>query len=220
MNKYIKYSTLVFDCDGVILNSNQLKTDAFYQVALPFGKQAATDFVRYHTENGGISRYKKFAHFLKHIAPSTNNTPTLETLLNQYAQHVTDGLINCEVAAGLEELRALTPNSRWLIVSGGDQNELRDVFSQRGLADLFDGGIFGSPDTKDEILAREIANHNIQHPALFFGDSKYDHQAASAAGLDFLFISEWSEVEDWDKWAKVEGIKTQGSLEKLIGIDK
>lgn len=187
IKKYLNYKTFVFDCDGVILNSNQLKTDAFYQVALPFGKQAATDFVRYHTENGGISRYKKFAHFLKHIAPPTKHTLTLETLLNQYAQHVTDGLLNCEVAAGLEELRALTPNSRWLIVSGGDQNELRKVFSQRGLADLFDGGIFGSPDTKDEILAREIANHNIQHPALFFGDSKYDYQAATTAGLDFFY---------------------------------
>lgn len=54
-----------------------------------------------------------------------------------------------------------------LIVSGGDQAELRDVFSQRGISEWFDGGIFGSPDSKDEILARELANGNIDQPALF-----------------------------------------------------
>jgi len=51
---------------------------------------------------------------------------------------------------------------------------LREVFTQRDLAPLFDGGIFGSPDTKDSILSRELANGNIQPPALFLEDSRYD----------------------------------------------
>lgn len=36
---------------------------------------------------------------------------------------------------------------------------------------------------------------SLSVPALFLGDSKYDYQAASAAGLDFVFLSGWSEVE-------------------------
>lgn len=216
--KIKRYKTLVFDCDGVILNSNQLKTDAFYQVALPFGEQAATEFVHYHTENGGISRYEKFAYFLEHIAPPINNNPSLETLLSQYAQYVTEGLLSCEVAAGLKELRALTPNSRWLIVSGGDQNELRDIFAQRGLLDLFDGGIFGSPDTKDVILARELASSNIQKPALFLGDSKYDYQAAIKANLDFVFLSDWTEVKRWEEWVEEKDIVIKRNISELFKL--
>ena len=54
-----RYHSLIFDCDGVILNSNQIKSDAFYNVAKQFGDIAAKKLLKFHLENGGISRYKK-----------------------------------------------------------------------------------------------------------------------------------------------------------------
>lgn len=212
------YSTLVFDCDGVVLDSNKVKTEAFYQATWPYGEAAAQAMVDYHVANGGISRYKKFAYFLEHIAPNytERQASDLVVLLKTYADYVREGLLNCAIAPALEVLRQQTTSARWLIVSGGDQAELRDVFTSRGIAEWFDGGIFGSPDTKDEILAREINVGNIQQPALFLGDSKYDHQAASAAGLDFVFLSGWSEVEDWQRWVSKEGIIVRQSIQALM----
>lgn len=211
------YTTLVFDCDGVVLDSNKVKTAAFYQATLTYGVAAAQAMVDYHVANGGVSRYKKFAHFLEQIAPNyaEQQGPNLEALLQAYAGHVREGLLSCGMAPGLETLRKQTSNARWLIVSGGDQAELRDVFAQRSIAEWFDGGIFGSPDTKDEILARELASSNIRQPALFLGDSKYDYQAASAAGLDFVFLSGWSEVADWEFWVKVNRLRCYENIESL-----
>lgn len=213
------YATLVFDCDGVVLDSNKIKTDAFYQASLPYGQAAAEAMVEYHVANGGVSRYKKFAYFLKQIAPAQTTSLLdldLEAMLQAYASHVREGLLNCEIAPGLEALRKKTPGARWLIVSGGDQTELRDVFAQRGIAEWFDGNIFGSPDTKDEILARELASGNIQHPALFLGDSKYDYQAASTAGLDFVFLSNWSEVDQWNEWVLANRLVQMSSVQSLL----
>lgn len=213
------YSTLLFDCDGVVLDSNKVKTDAFFKAALPYGEAAARALVHYHVAHGGVSRYKKFAHFLSHIAPVQSDLqqgPDLEALLQAYAGYVCKGLLNCDMAPGLEALRQKTPDARWLIVSGGDQTELRDVFAGRGIAEWFDGGIFGSPDTKDEILARELASDNIQQPALFLGDSKYDYQAASAAGLDFVFLTDWSEVKDWKVWVSDEHLKSLRSVSEFL----
>lgn len=212
------YASLVFDCDGVILNSNRVKTDAFYQAALPYGEAAAQAMVHYHVANGGVSRYLKFAHFLEQLVPEyavERSGPNLDELLEHYANAVLEGLLNCEVAPGLEQLRKRIPNTRWLIVSGGDQTELRHVFAQRGLTELFDGGIYGSPDTKDEILARELKSNTIQMPALFLGDSKYDYQAASTAGLDFVFLSGWSEVQDWQVWAQKVDIEVKGNISEI-----
>lgn len=212
------YASLVFDCDGVILNSNRVKTDAFYQAALPYGEAAAQAMVDYHVANGGVSRYLKFAHFLEQLVPEyavERSGPNLDELLEHYANAVLEGLLNCEVAPGLEQLRKRIPNTRWLIVSGGDQTELRHVFAQRGLTELFDGGIYGSPDTKDEILARELKSNTIQMPALFLGDSKYDYQAASTAGLDFVFLSGWSEVQDWQVWAQKVDIEVKGNISEI-----
>ena len=207
-----EYKTLIFDCDGVVLNSNQVKTDAFYQAALPYGEAAAQRLVNYHVQNGGISRYKKFAYFLEHLIEPSQVGPTLDELLTSYATEVHEGLMSCKVAEGLYALRDHTLYAHWLIVSGGDQAELREVFSARGLDDLFDGGIFGSPDTKDEILERELINKNIQLPALFLGDSKYDYQAATGAELEFVFISDWSEVVDWKCWVQKNSIKNFSSI--------
>lgn len=210
------YVTLVFDCDGVVLNSNKVKTEAFYKAALPYGEAAAQAMVDYHVAHGGVSRYKKFAYFLEQIAPSyaeqRKQLPNLEELLQAYASYVREGLLSCEIAPGLEALRKQTSNARWLIVSGGDQAELRDVFAQRNIAKWFDGGIFGSPDTKDDILSRELASDNIQQSALFLGDSKYDYQAANTAGLDFVFLSGWSEVGDWKSWCSVNNIPNKKYL--------
>lgn len=203
MKKLATYQCLVFDCDGVVLNSNEVKTEAFYQSVLAYGEPVAKEFVHYHTTHGGISRYKKFAYLLDEILPRCGlkaDGPQLDELLATYANLVYEGLLNCEVAPGLLELRQQLPDTRWLIVSGGAQDELRDIFAQRGLDTLFDGGIFGSPDIKEQILDRELAAGNITQPALFLGDSQYDYQAARHANLDFVFLSGWTEVDGWEKW--------------------
>ncbi|ELJ8486933.1 HAD family hydrolase [Vibrio cholerae] len=210
-----QYQTLVFDCDGVVLNSNKVKTDAFFKAALPYGEAAAHKLVDYHVSRGGISRYKKFEWFVQQVVVGKSG-PDLSQLLEAYANEVRHGLLTCEIASGLAELRANTQHCNWLIVSGGDQQELREVFAERGIAELFDGGIFGSPDSKESILDRELATENIKQPALFLGDSKYDYQAAQTAGLDFIFLSQWSEVKDYQTWCELLGLKIELNVKELV----
>ncbi|SLN72516.1 haloacid dehalogenase-like hydrolase [Roseovarius gaetbuli] len=211
------YSTLVFDCDGVVLDSNRVKTDAFRQAALPYGAKAAEALVQWHVTNGGISRYKKFEYFLEHIVPQGAQGPGLDALLAAYAAAVREGLATCAVAEGLHELRAQTPDVPWLIVSGGDQAELREVFAARGLDVLFDGGIFGSPDSKEVILARELERGTITQPALFLGDSTYDHRASTGAGLDFIFVFGWTEYTDWQTYTKDHPLRP---VQRIIDVPR
>lgn len=199
MRTLTEYRTLIFDCDGVLLDSNRVKTDAFYQAALPFGEEAANALVNYHVVNGGVSRYRKFEYFLGEIVKHENMEP-LNELLSRYAERVREGLLTCRVAEGLRELRSALPNSNWMIVSGGDQGELREVFESRGLSHYFNGGIFGSPTDKQEILSREIKCSNLVLPAVFLGDSRYDYESAMKSGLDFVFISQWTEFFGWQDY--------------------
>lgn len=210
-----KYQTLVFDCDGVVLNSNKVKTEAFFKAALPYGEASAQQLVNYHVERGGISRYKKFEWFVQNVVPGQHG-PNLEQLLAAYATEVRHGLLTCDIAEGLADLREKTKHANWLIVSGGDQQELREVFAQRGIAELFNGGIFGSPDSKDTILARELSVGNIRPPALFLGDSRYDHVAASTAKLDFVFLYSWSEFEQWPQYCSDHAITAIKSISQLL----
>lgn len=212
--KIANYQTLVFDCDGVVLNSNKVKTEAFYKAALPYGETAARQLVLHHVAHGGISRYKKFEWFLQEFVPNADELD-FKRLLSQYADEVHHGLLTCEIAVGLTELRKKTIHANWLIVSGGDQLELREVFSKRGLDKLFDGGVFGSPDSKDVILNREQANGTIRATSLFLGDSRYDHIAASEANLDFVFLSGWSEFDSWQDYCATNQIRVVESIAHL-----
>ncbi|MET0370824.1 MAG: HAD family hydrolase [Sphingobium sp.] len=214
-----EFSTFVFDCDGVILDSNRVKTDAFRTAARFYSEAAADALVAYHVSNGGISRYEKFRYFIDEILPNfpaSDAGMSLEGLLKDYADAVRDGLMSCAIAPGLAQLRILTSGTRWLIVSGGDQRELNDIFVARGIASYFDGGIFGSPDNKDIILTRELETGNIERPALFLGDSRYDHVAAMRAGIDFLFVSNWSEMPDWPNYLSREGIRSIPGVQDLL----
>jgi len=209
-----EYKTFVFDCDGVILNSNRVKTEAFYKAALPFGEKAASLLVEYHVNNGGISRYKKFEWFLSKTRGEIE-PELLQGLLDSYAQYVRQGLNSCDVVNGLSEFRQATSGTKWLIVSGGDQNELREVFAERNISSFFDGGIFGSPDTKETILRREIDNNNISTPALFLGDSRYDHVASKDSNLDFLFLSYWTEFKSWEDYCSTHNIQSSKEFPRI-----
>ena len=107
-------------------------------------------------------------------------------------------------------------DSNWLILSGGDQQEIRDLFAKRKIEHMFNGGLFGSPDNKDVVLAREKANGNLQYPALFLGDSKYDFEAATRAGLDFIFISDWTEVPNWQTYCAENNIVAVPNISQLL----
>lgn len=206
-NVKIKQSrTLVFDCDGVVLDSNQVRAQAFYNAALPYGKQHAAALRDYHILHGGVSRYVKFEVLLRDMLGEPVTEQAMAALLHAFTTEATIGLLRCDIAPGLAQLRAATPQANWLLVSGADQAELRQVFEQRGIAEWFDGGIFGSPLNKDQILARESHSGNCKRPGIFFGDSRYDHQAAARAGLEFVFLSAWTDMQGWQEYCRQHDI--------------
>lgn len=210
-----RYETLIFDCDGVIFDSNSMKTAAFYTTASQYGEAAATRLVKYHRENGGVSRQIKFRHFLQEIVGIEATDSKMKQLLDKYAKLVRDGLMTCRISNAIRILPNLA-KKRCLVISGGDQEELRQVFHNRAIGNSFNGGIFGSPESKETIFKRELSISNIKQPAIFFGDSKYDHKVAREFGVDFVFVSDWTDFHDWKSYVIENNITNTNSLEKYF----
>ena len=202
-----KYSHLFFDCDGVILNSNKIKTDAFYKLALNFGELQAQKLVNHHLENGGISRYEKIKFFQKNILKNTNIRLYQELVVN-YGKILKEKLIKAEISKGVFKIKQFFPNSKITVVSGSDQNELRWLFKEKRIDHLFNNGIFGSPKNKIEILEEIFSGFKGEEKSIFIGDSKYDFEVSKFFKIDFAFISEWSDLSDWTKFARINKIKT------------
>lgn len=216
------YKTIVFDCDGVVLNSNHLKIQAYFDVAIKFGasEKQARALVDHHVALGGISRYPKFEYFLREIMHQSVTEDAMNQLLLSFTNEVRRLLSTCEISPYLDNFRRATKAAKWMILSGGDQTEVREIFKLRGLDSFFDGGIFGSPDNKDQVLTREKSNGNIDFPALFIGDSQYDYLASTNAGLDFIFLSDWTDFQSWEVYCSQHQIKVLRNLGMLLPISR
>ena len=52
------YKMIIFDCDGVILDSNEAKSEAFRSCLAHEDRVHVDEFITYHEKNQGISRFK------------------------------------------------------------------------------------------------------------------------------------------------------------------
>tara|TARA_B100001769_G_C22091710_1_gene588796 strand:+ start:847 stop:1512 length:666 start_codon:yes stop_codon:yes gene_type:complete len=198
--KITDYKSLIFDCDGVVLNSNKIKTKAFETIFQPFGLDIANKMVQYNIKYGGISRYKKIDYFLENYVKNQKKEYIKDLkidLLKNFSEIVIKKLVKSEVCQNLELLKLKTKNSKWFIVSGGDEKELNYTFKLKKISSLFNGGIYGSPTSKYEIIENEIKNGNIIQPAIYFGDSKLDYEVADFFDFSFAFVLQWTEFDNW-----------------------
>ena len=63
----INLKSIIFDFDGVIVESNNIKTNAFEGLYKPFGNEIAKKVIEHHVTHGGISRFEKFKLYHKEL---------------------------------------------------------------------------------------------------------------------------------------------------------
>ena len=209
------FNTFIFDCDGVILNSNRVKSEAFRKAVIDYGNIEANELVRYNEEYGGISRKDKIRHFFENILKVRDFEDEAESVLDKFSEIVKSELGSCELSGSIVDLRSKYKKTRWFVVSGGDEMEIEDALRNRGIIHFFEK-IYGGPKKKAEIFESMKMNGDITFPAIYFGDSKYDYQSADGAGLSFLFVSGWTDFHDWKGYCEVKGVQSVESLEDLL----
>lgn len=184
-----------FDCDGVILDSNEVKTVAFGDVARAYGDDAAEAMMSYHRTNGGVSRFVKWRYFFDGIVGRAPEPGEYEAVLAEFARRSRAGVLEAPVDPAVADLadRLRSAGHRCHVVSGAAQDELRDVLAARDLDRWFDS-VNGSPTTKVDLVDA------LRRPGVagvFVGDSRLDHEVAVARDLRFVFVSHWTEFDGW-----------------------
>lgn len=196
-----KYKCAVFDCDGVILDSNQLKIDAFRSVLVGEPVDLIEAFIDYHRSTGGVSRYYKFKTFYADMKIVPDADAQAEAAILRYGEEVRKRLFSCPKIPGVERFLSLLNEAEipCAVNSGGDQNEILDVFEERDLASYFRRTL-GSPATKTENMTTLASENFLEMPGVLFGDASSDLAAAMKFGLDFIFVAG---VSDWDGGAEI-----------------
>ena len=206
---------IVFDCDGVILESVDAKTEAFSRIGAEFGEEARDGLVTYHRMYGGVSRFKKFEWLYETFLHKPISRDELLRLNEQFTLCAYNAVLECPLVPGIAEVL-----DRWhgqvpmYVASGAPQEELREIMARRGLDRYFDG-IYGSPPEKTELL-RGILERSGAHPtdAVMVGDASTDQYAAEATLTRFYGRGDYFKLSGYP-W-HTDLTKLNAYLEELI----
>jgi phosphoglycolate phosphatase-like HAD superfamily hydrolase len=194
-----------FDFDGVILESAEIKTEAFLELFADY-PQHQEAILRYHLDNVGISRYRKFDWIFSELLGRPLDDLQSKKLGEAFSKITFDKIVNCPFVPGaIELLETLHGVTDCFVVSGTPHDELASVVECRGLAPYFKE-VWGSPQQKTDIIRSILERHDLgRNEVLFVGDGISDYRAAKEAGVPFFARKRNGMSMVWDELGVVGG---------------
>jgi len=180
---------ILFDFDGVIIDSMSVRDEGFEMIA----KRVANDelveeFLAYHRYNAGLSRYVKFRYLYEEMLGKTISEKEVNQLAYEFSQLMKSRLTNKSVLIKetIEFIKNIHKDITMHIVSGSDEQELNFLCEKLGLSEYF-VTIEGSPTHKNDLVENIMSNYNYKtSETILIGDSITDYNAAQSNGLKFI----------------------------------
>jgi phosphoglycolate phosphatase-like HAD superfamily hydrolase len=177
----------------VLIDTNGVKSRAFYEAALPYGQDAAQQLVAYHQRAGSIGRDARWRYFFSEILHKTPGPEEFAEAMKRTSEMVRDGTAAAALLPGVREYLERLGPERCVVVSGIEHYELCEILKTHDLTRHF-CSVWGGPRTKPVLLRDLLWTRDVTLPALYYGDVEDDYLSARNNGLDFVWVrgcSEW-----------------------------
>lgn len=207
---------VIFDFDGVILQSVDIKSQAFLHLFADRPEHSEA-ILRFHLDNLGISRFKKFEWIYSKLFGITLEEEDSRRLGERFSAIVLRKIMECDFVPGaVMALEALQPLIPLFIASGTPQEELGHIVECRRLSHFFTE-VWGTPHSKVEIIRSILERYGFhEYEVLFIGDGLSDFKAATEVGIPFLARENGTGDVDWGVIG-AKSISDLSELPKLLG---
>ena len=178
---------IIFDFDGVIVESVNIKTEAFAEIYRTYGPKVVEKVVEHHLANGGMSRFEKFRLYHRELLGKKLFDDELSEITHQFSRMVTKRVIEAPYVEGaIEFIKSNYTLFDLFISSATPGNELREITEQRKIASYFKE-IIGSPEKKSDHIKKIIHRYGYESSeVVFIGDAINDKAAADFSGVGFI----------------------------------
>ncbi|WP_252228861.1 MULTISPECIES: HAD hydrolase-like protein [unclassified Clostridium] len=178
---------IIFDFDGVIIDSMSIRADGVRKIFNKYDKNDVEYFVEYYKYNAGLSKFKKIKYFYNEIL----NKEISEEKINYYSGRLTlimrKKLISKDILIKdtLNFIAKNFKNYNFHIASGSEQNELLFLCNKLEIGKYFKS-IKGAPIHKNDLVKMIIDENEYNLPeTLMIGDSINDFDAAKLNNIYF-----------------------------------
>ncbi len=180
----------IFDFDGVIVDSVDIKTKAFARLFEDEGKEIVDKVTSYHLNNAGISRYEKLKHIYKEIINKPLSRETFRELCRRFESMVVENVINAPFIKGADEfLKGNATRFKFFLVSATPQEEIQ-VITRRKNIRVFFKRIYGAPIQKAEAVKDILLKEKLRScDVIYVGDALSDYEAAKDNSLRFIAVT-------------------------------
>lgn len=181
-------TAIVFDFDGVLVESGDVKTQAFAHLFAHEDPEVTKRIIAYHVANGGVSRFEKFRVIYRDILRRPLAEETFQYLCDAFAAQVVDRVVAAPWVPGAREfLERHTGRDRMFIVSGTPEQELKQIVHRRGMECWFTE-VRGSPEPKEALFASLLAQYDLAPTHMVFvGDALSDWVTSRNVGVPFVW---------------------------------
>lgn len=211
----MKIKCILFDFDGVLAESVNIKTEAFRQMYLSHGADFAQKVVDHHLVNGGMSRYEKVKVYNGEWLGEVMNQEKIQLLSQTFSDLVVDGVVNSKEVIGTSDFLNSSLDYKKYIITGTPTIEIQTILERRNMNHFFEK-IYGSPEKKDFWVKEILKNENIlPEQCVFIGDALADYNAATGNNITFI-LRETKEAENLFKDYRGYRIEDLTSLHKIL----
>ncbi|MBT6170073.1 MAG: HAD family hydrolase [Flavobacteriaceae bacterium] len=187
--KYLSdFKNIIWDFDGVIIDSSEIRVFAFRQMLNDYPPNMVDKLIDFHKKNDGLSRYVKIDYFFSNIINQSLDNQKRNNLLKEYGAICSKKLDDKQLLIK-ETIKFITSNCNYKnfhIASGSDNNELNNLCLSLDIISFFNS-INGSPEAKKDIVKRIIIeNQYINKETCLIGDSINDYDAAIFNQIQFF----------------------------------
>lgn len=181
---------VVFDCDGVLLDSMPAKIEAFRRWVPEAHADLRAAFMQVVMDGFGRSRSAHIAHFYEGLLGQSPSPEFLESEVARFADLCDPLCADAPWRPGsIEFVKACqAAGIPSYVLSGTPQQPLETMLESTGGTALFDV-IIGSPPAKPESLTRILREVGVSaERVVFVGDASADQVAALHVGAHFVYF--------------------------------
>lgn len=178
---------IFFDFDGTLIESINIKTEAFAELFKNYPNRVVEKIVAYHKKNGGMSRYDKFEYIYKQILKKSLSEKEKKELGETFSELVLEKILICPKVSGVGKFfEKCSKKIEMYVLSATPEEELRFILKKIGMDQYFRGA-YGAPNKKEAILMNFLkeTGYGLEE-VLLIGDSINDFNAAKKTGILFI----------------------------------
>lgn len=179
--------TILWDFDGVILDSMKIKGDGFVELLKKYDSDKIRELESYHYSHGGVSRFEKIRYFFEEILSYKISEEKVGELAKKFGKIIEKNMYNREnlIEETIVFLKKNYTKYDFHIVSGAEHVELNFLCEYFDLAKYF-LSINGSPTKKDCLVESVLEKYSYDRgKTILIGDSFTDYAAAKNNGIGF-----------------------------------